>query len=148
MAERQEGEGIVGRRELTPEQEKALAAEAEARRGDADEWDFARPAKIDRGGSASAVLSVRVPLSQMKELRRLAGQQGISLSRLLQSAIDCYVARPRAIQLRFAEVQRFLAFNVEPERADTDRRASCLLWTKEGLSTSTSAQGRPLRAAS
>jgi hypothetical protein len=148
MAERQEGEGIVGRRELTPEQEKALAAEAEARRGDADEWDFARPAKIDRGGSASAVLSVRVPLSQMKELRRLAGQQRLSLSRLLQDAVECYMARPRAIQLRFAEVQRFLAFNVEPELTDTDVRTPSSPFSGGPPATLTSAQWRQLRAAS
>jgi hypothetical protein len=138
----------LGRRELTPEEESRLAAEAESRRGDAEEWDFARPAKIDRGGSPTAVLSVRVPLSQMKELRRLAGQQGISLSRLLQSAIDCYVARPRAVQLRFAQVERFFAFNVGPDWTDTDVRTPSSRFSGGPPATLTSAQWRRLRAAS
>jgi len=82
----------------------------------------------------------------MKEVRRLAGQQGLSLSRLLQSAIECYVARPRAIQLRFAEVQRFLAFNVEPERTGTRTPSSPS--SAGDPATHTSAQWQELRAAS
>lgn len=138
----------MGKRELTPEQESQLAADAESRRGDADEWDFGRPKKIDRGSRPTAVLSVRVPLSQMKELRRTAKLEGVSLSRLLQSAIDCYVARQGAVQLHFADVQRFLAFNVGPRRTDTDAGVRPSHVATGGLSSSTSAQGTALRAAS
>lgn len=137
----------MGRRELTPEQERALAAESEARRDDAEEWDFGRPATIDRGRRPTAVLSVRVPLSQVRELRRIAGQQRLSLSRLLQDAVECYIATPRAVQLRFAEVQRFLAFNVEPERTGTDVRTPSSPFSGGPPATLTSAQWRQMRAA-
>jgi hypothetical protein len=147
MAEREEGEGIVGRRKLTPEEESQLAAEAESRQGDADEWDFGRPKKIDRGRSPTAVLSVRVPLSQLKELRRTAQLEGISLSRLLQSAIDCYMAREGAVQLHFADVKRFLVFNLGPPRTDTEADVRPSHLAGSGPSSSTSAQGTPLRAA-
>jgi hypothetical protein len=148
MAEREEGERIVGRRELTPEQERQLAEVAESRRGDTEEWDFARPSRIDRGRSPTAVLSVRVPLSQMKELRRIAGREQISLSRLLQNAIDYYIARPRTVQLRFADVERFFVFNVGPGWTDTDGGVRSSHSVRGGPLSSTSALGTPLRAAS
>ena len=139
----------MGRRQLTPEEERQLAADAESDRGDAAVWDFGRPTKIDRGKSPSAVLSVRLPLSQMKELRHIAGREQVSLSRLLQNAIDYYISSPRTVQLRFADVERFFAFNAGPEWTDTDPRVPSSRSIKEGNSpTLTSAQWKELPAAS
>jgi len=138
----------MGRRELTPEQESQLAAEAQSRRGDTEEWDFGRPTKIRRGRSPTAVLSVRVRFAQMKELRRIAGQEGISLSRLLQNAIECYVARPRAVQLHFPEVKRFFAFNAQPESTGTMPGVRSSHSVTGPQVPMTTARGKPLRAAS
>ena len=137
----------MGRRQLTPEEERQLAADAESDRGDAAVWDFGRPTKIDRGKSPTAVLSVRLPLSQMKELRRISGRERISLSRLLQNAIDYYISSPRTVQLRFADVERFFAFNAGPEPSVTEAALGSSHSIRGAPLSSTSALGT-LRAAS
>ncbi len=82
----------MARRELSAEEEAALVKQAEAQRGDAAAWGFERPHRVRRGRGATAVLSVRVPLAQLRELRSLAGARGLSLSELLQEAVGALAA--------------------------------------------------------
>jgi len=82
----------VARRRLTPDEEAALAAEAERLRDDETAWDYKHPRRVRRGGSPSAVLSVRVPLIQLQALRKIAAVEGIALSDLLKDALASYAA--------------------------------------------------------
>ena len=82
----------MARRKLTTDEEQRLREEAERVRTDQGLWEDYRPAKVVRGKNPTAVLSVRVPLSQLRGLRAIAGQQGRSLSDVLKDAVDAYVA--------------------------------------------------------
>ena len=75
----------MARRILTAEEEKRLAAEAE------DARDRELPLKragVKVSEDATAVLSVRVPINQLRMLRSLAAERRVSLSTLLQDAIE------------------------------------------------------------
>ena len=115
MAQYQKGEEDVARRKITREEEAALADEAAGLRDDEAAWDFARARAVRRGASPSAVLSVRVPLEQLKGLRRLAAVEGVSLSELLKEAVASYVgstgpevssSRPDVLQLNLRRSSR------------------------------------------
>jgi len=82
----------MARRKLTASEESALAAEAEQLRDDEQAWDFARPRRVRRGRSPSAVLSVRVSLIQLQTLRKIAAAENVALSDLLKKAIASYTA--------------------------------------------------------
>lgn len=105
----------MARKKLTPEEESKLAAEAEQSREDDASWDYARARPVRRGGSPSAVLSVRVSIDQLRDLRKLAAVEGISLSELLKDAVASYVASagpqvsssgPRQLQLNLKRSSR------------------------------------------
>jgi len=92
MAKYTKGGQGVARSRLTPDEEAALAAEAERLRDDETAWDYKHPRRVRRGRSPSAVLSVRVPLIQLQALRKIAEAEGIAMSDLLKDALASYAA--------------------------------------------------------
>ena len=105
----------MARRKMTREEEATLAAEAQELRDDEAAWDYRQARLVRRGRSPSAVLSVRVPLAQLRELRKLAAAERISLSDLLKDAVASYVAYagpqvsssgPRQLQLNLKRASR------------------------------------------
>lgn len=80
----------MARRRLAPDEEARLIQEAEAQREGEEALPPARP--IDRGTNPSVVLSVRIPVTEMERLRRMSRSRGLSLSALVQDAIDALLS--------------------------------------------------------
>jgi hypothetical protein len=84
----------MARRRLTPEEEQALAAQAERRSvGDA-QWDFTRAKPVNRGRNPTVVLSGRVPVVYAQMLRRIATARRCSISDLVKQALESYAVAP------------------------------------------------------
>jgi len=94
----------VARRKLSAEEEAKLVADAESARGDRGRWDFDSPRRVRVPAGASAVLSVRLPVEELRALRRRAERNRISLSELVKAAVEAYVARsgPQITKTRLA----------------------------------------------
>jgi hypothetical protein len=71
---------------LGVDEEAALAKEAENAKVD-EQWEMERPRRVRRGSEPTAVLSVRVPLSQLRKIRETLARERIPLSELLQQAV-------------------------------------------------------------
>ena len=127
LAQHESGEeGMVARR-LTKRQEAALVDDVErARANPADEWDLSRPLAVTRGPSPTAVLSVRVPIEQLRDIRRIAAQRGVSVSELLQTAVTVAVGMggPRVDWSGW-----LLRLSGEPETSKSYPDAGELTWT-------------------
>ena len=80
------------RKKLTPEEERQLAQEIEASRGDPAAWDFSRPKRLAAGPNLSFVISARVSYDQAKALRDIAERENLSLSDVTKQAIDVFIA--------------------------------------------------------
>jgi hypothetical protein len=76
----------MARRKLTGAEEARMVAEAERSRD--DESTTLRRVDVRVGAGASGVLSVRLPIEQIRALRQKAAQRGESLSDLLQEAVN------------------------------------------------------------
>lgn len=79
----------MARKQLTSQQEREIAAAAEE--ASAAGADVNRvSARVSRGASPTAVLSVRVPLDQLQSLRAVAQRRAMSLSEVVQEAIASF----------------------------------------------------------
>lgn len=112
---------MAGRR-LTPDEETRLIQEAESQRAGVEALPPAR--RIDKGASPSVVLSVRIPVTEMERLRRLSRTRGLSLSALVQEAIDALLSDsgPR-ISSSPARTLRIAASGLEPSSTSSSQPA-------------------------
>jgi hypothetical protein len=78
----------MARRSLGPKEQARLIREAEEARD--DDSVVLAAGRIKRGTDPTAVLSVRVPLAQLRQLRSIASRRAISLSELLKEAVDSH----------------------------------------------------------
>ena len=84
-------------RDLAMNDEAMTAKAVEDSRDDPGVWDFENPHEVSRGDDAMAVLSVSVTLSRFIEIRGIANEHGMSLSELMQAALDAYMASTRPV---------------------------------------------------
>jgi hypothetical protein len=82
----------MARRNITATAERKLAQQAEANRDDPSVEIVAVPLRVSV--EASAVLSVRLPIDQIRTLRGLASARGISLSTLIHEAVQQLLSAP------------------------------------------------------
>lgn len=82
----------MAKRRLTDEEQSRLAEEAERAREEDGAWDFANPKLVTRGAQPTAVLSVRLPLSQFQLIRETARRERMSVSELLQAAVLSFLS--------------------------------------------------------
>lgn len=82
----------MARRKLTGEAEARLAASAERDRDDSG--CVLRRSEVRVSAEASGVLSVRLPLAQIRALRQEAVKRNMSLSDLLQEAVNRFLGSP------------------------------------------------------
>jgi hypothetical protein len=80
----------MARRVISAPEEEQLIADAERAR---DSGIAPTPTTIRRAQDASAVLSVRLSTTQLRSIRDLATSRGVSISVLLQTAVDQLLAQ-------------------------------------------------------
>ena len=78
---------------LTPEAEAQLIADAEANRDDETSTLTKTTGRV--APDASAVLSVRMPIEQVRTLRNVARERNQTLSELVQAAVIGLIAAPQ-----------------------------------------------------
>lgn len=95
----------MARKHLTAEEEARLIEAAEAA-SESEEIVLERvPSRIRT--DASAVLSVRLPLADVKALRAAAAREGVSLSALLQQLVSSW-ARRAPLEMSISDTPRRL----------------------------------------
>jgi hypothetical protein len=82
----------MARRKLTDAAEAQLVASAESDRDNPER--VLRRSEVRVSTEASGVLSVRLPLDQIRALRQEAVKRGVSLSDLLQEAVNRFLGSP------------------------------------------------------
>lgn len=82
----------MARRKLTASAEARMVASAEADRDDPGR--VLRRSEVRVSNEASGVLSVRLPLEQIRVLRQEAAKRSVSLSDLLQEAVNRFLGSP------------------------------------------------------
>lgn len=96
--------------------EERLIAEAEAARD--DPATQLHPVQMRIAEGTTAVLSVRLPLDELRALRRLAEARGVSISGLLQEAVAALLAGGAAVRFssgRAKQVTVYTAGFRQPE---------------------------------
>jgi ribbon-helix-helix CopG family protein len=90
VAEHREGDPLMARKRMSQDDEERLIAEAESRKDDGEFWNLDEPRRINRGPEPTAVLSVRMPLSQIQAIRELAAERRVSLGELMRDALNVF----------------------------------------------------------
>ena len=108
----------MARRNTSAAEERQLIADAEALR---DSPTKATPVRLRAAEDATAVLSVRLPMSQLRAMRAIAGARGVSLSALLQDAVDQLLAERGTRMTVSRRVHRLYVAGATPELGDLEQ---------------------------
>lgn len=102
----------MARREISGAEERRLIAASERAR---DAGEVGERANVKVSADATAVLSVRLPMEQLRAIRENAASQGISISSLLQQALALLAAKPKPRMTATQQVTRLWVEGVVPE---------------------------------
>lgn len=107
----------MARRQLTDEDELALIRDAEAAR---DSGPLGTPVRMTVSPQGTAVLSVRLPMEQMRDLRSVAESRHISVSALLQEAVAGLLAAPGPRMSASRKLSRLWVSGARPAEDDSN----------------------------
>jgi hypothetical protein len=123
----------MARRNISAAEERQLIADAEAHR---DSGTRSTPARLRPSEDATAVLSVRLPMSQLRALRAVAAARGASLSAVLQDAVDQLVAERGPRMTVSQRVHRLYVAGATPELGNLDQSTVVTSNCQEAVRTS------------
>ena len=108
----------MAKRYLEADEETRLVAEIEAQRE--SDGVLGEGRRVNRGSEPTAVLSVRIPLEQMKLLRQVAGERRESVSEVLKDALYAFTGIGGSRVWYGGDIQRLAFFSgVAPVRAES-----------------------------